>query len=167
MMEYDFMIRHGRVLDGTGNPWFHADIGIANGRIQAIGRLSAADGRVVLDATHRVVTPGFIDMHSHSDFRYLVNPHAESKIRQGITTEVIGNCGFVECRHGAHSALIVLYHEKGNVLEIHFYVPGASTAFVQQERTERFLCVSIVSLVREDEVLRAPIIFECKGGTAV
>ena len=90
---FDVIIRDGKVIDGTGNPWFKADVGINGQRISGIGRLSAEKALTLIDATGLVVSPGFIDMHSHSDLVLLVNPKAESKIRQGITTEVIGNCG--------------------------------------------------------------------------
>lgn len=93
MIEFDVIIRNGKVVDGTGNPWFQADVGIKGQRISRVGRLSAEVARTVIDATGLVVCPGFIDMHSHSDLVLLVVAKAESKIRQGITTEVIGNCG--------------------------------------------------------------------------
>jgi len=97
---YDIVITGGRVFDGAGNPWFWADIGIKDGRIAAIARVqpglpSPLEGRAAtcIDARGLVVTPGFIDMHSHSDATLLINPTADSKIMQGITTEVIGQCG--------------------------------------------------------------------------
>jgi len=91
---FDLIVKNGRVVDGSGNPWFGADIGVKNGRISEIGDLHPRESREVLDAKGLTVSPGFIDMHSHSDLSLLINPLAESKIRQGITTEVIGNCGF-------------------------------------------------------------------------
>ncbi len=89
----DLVIKNGRIIDGTGNPWFKGDVGIANGRIVKIGTLRAEESTRVVDARGFVVAPGFIDMHSHSDFSPLINPRTESKVRQGITTEVTGNCG--------------------------------------------------------------------------
>jgi N-acyl-D-amino-acid deacylase len=90
----DLLIRNGNVLDGSGKPAFRADVGITHARIDAIGDLRDATANEILDATGLIVAPGFIDMHSHSDFSLPINPRAESKIRQGVTTEVIGNCGF-------------------------------------------------------------------------
>ena len=90
---FDLVVKNGIVVDGTGNPWFKADVGIKDGRISDIGELSSSESKRVLDAKGLVVAPGFIDMHAHSDFSLLVNPLAESKVRQGVTTEVIGNCG--------------------------------------------------------------------------
>ena len=90
---YDVLIRHGKIFDGTGNPWFSSDAAIEKGKIAALGDLVSASADTTIDAKDMVVCPGFIDMHSHSDFVLLTNPLAESKVRQGVTTEVIGNCG--------------------------------------------------------------------------
>jgi len=87
---YDLLIRHGRVVDGTGNPWFYADLAIRGDRIAALGKLDGATATRTIDATGLVVAPGFIDMHSHSDFLLLQDGDAQSKIRQGVTTEVLG-----------------------------------------------------------------------------
>ena len=92
-MGFDLIIRGGTVVDGTGEASYCADLGITNGEIVGIGDLSAAESLRVLDATNLVVTPGFIDIHSHSDFTVLVDPRAQSSIYQGVTTELIGNCG--------------------------------------------------------------------------
>lgn len=87
------IIKNGRIVDGTGNPWFKADVGIENGKVTKIGDLGSEESMKIIDASKLAVCPGFVDMHSHSDFSLLMNPRAESKIRQGITAEVIGNCG--------------------------------------------------------------------------
>ena len=89
----DLLIRHGTVIDGTGAPGFRADVGIGNGHILTIGDLSGVIAARELDATGRCVSPGFIDIHTHSDRSTLVNPRMESKIRQGVTTEIGGLCG--------------------------------------------------------------------------
>jgi N-acyl-D-amino-acid deacylase len=88
--DYDLIIEHGRVIDGTGAPWYAADLGIRAGRIAAIGRLDKARARKRIEATGRVVAPGFIDMLGQSELTLLVNPHVPSKIFQGITTEITG-----------------------------------------------------------------------------
>src|ERR1051326_7268419 len=90
---YDILIRNGMVFDGTGAPGFAADVAIAGGRIAAIGSAAEA-ARTVIDATGLAVTPGFIDIKTHSDFTLPINPKAESKVRQCVTTEIIGHCGF-------------------------------------------------------------------------
>src|SRR5262245_671386 len=87
---YDVVIRGGHVLDGNGNPWFAADVGIRNGRIAAVGRLDNAQATRVIDATGRIVSPGFIDLHTHSDLSVLADPLSQSKVRQGVTLDVIG-----------------------------------------------------------------------------
>jgi len=92
-MMLDLVIKNGRVVDGTGNPWFKEDVGIADGRIAKIGNLGTEESTRVVDAKGLAVAPGFFDMHSHSDLSLLINPRTESKVRQGITTEVVGNCG--------------------------------------------------------------------------
>ena len=90
----DLAIRGGHLIDGTGAPARDADVSVAGGRIVAIEPRSARPARRVIDARGLVVAPGFIDIHTHSDFTLPLNPRAESKIRQGVTLEVVGNCGF-------------------------------------------------------------------------
>ncbi len=88
---WDVVIRGGRIVDGTGNPWFEGDVAIRGDRIAAMGRLGEdAPVRKVIDARGLVVAPGFIDIHSHSDTTLLEDGDAPSKIRQGVTTEVLG-----------------------------------------------------------------------------
>lgn len=88
---YDLVIRHGRVIDGTGNPAFFADVAVKDGRIAAIGRV-VGKGQVELDARGQAVTPGFIDVHTHAD-EIAEMPLAENFVRMGVTTIVAGNCG--------------------------------------------------------------------------
>jgi N-acyl-D-amino-acid deacylase len=90
---YDTVIVGGAVVDGSGNPWFRADVGLKDGKIVRIGNLSGAQTARTIDATDRVVSPGFIDLHNHSDVTVLVRPQAESHVMQGVTTMVVGNCG--------------------------------------------------------------------------
>jgi N-acyl-D-amino-acid deacylase len=90
----DVLIRNGDVIDGTGAPRRRADVAVKDGRIAEVGNLPGWEADVTLDASGLVVAPGFIDMHTHSDLSLLLNPRAESHIRQGVTTEVIGMCGF-------------------------------------------------------------------------
>jgi N-acyl-D-amino-acid deacylase len=90
----DLKLSGGTVVDGTGAPGVHADVGIRDDAIVAIGDLGREAAGLELDVRGLVVAPGFIDMHSHSDWRLWGNRRAESKVRQGVTTEVVGNCGF-------------------------------------------------------------------------
>src|SRR4030066_417421 len=92
-MTYDLVISSGRILDGCGNPWFWGDLGIQQGRIVEIAPAGTLQGLQTIDAAGRFVVPGFIDIHTHSDLSILVNRRAESAVRQGVTTQVIGNCG--------------------------------------------------------------------------
>jgi N-acyl-D-amino-acid deacylase len=92
---YDLLITNGRIIDGTGSPWYSADLAIRDGKIAAIGHLAGAPARRTLDAKGMVVSPGFIDMLGQSDITILVNSHLPSKIFQGITTEVTGEGGSV------------------------------------------------------------------------
>jgi N-acyl-D-amino-acid deacylase len=90
---YDLLIRNGRIIDGTGSPWYAGDVGIREGKIAAIGRLGDATSKQTIDAGGKVVAPGFIDMLGQSELTILVNPSLPSKIFQGITTEITGEGG--------------------------------------------------------------------------
>jgi len=87
------LIRNGRVVDGTGSPWFRGDVAFGSGKITRVGNLNPGDFDEAIDAGGLVVSPGIIDIHSHSDFSLLMNPEADSFIRQGVTTVFNGNCG--------------------------------------------------------------------------
>lgn len=89
----DILVRGGRIVDGSGNPWFPGDVGIVADRIVEIGNLAGAVARTTIDADGKIVAPGFVDSHSHSDQTILINREATSSIYQGVTTEVVGNCG--------------------------------------------------------------------------
>ncbi len=90
---HDVVIAGGRVVDGCGNPWYFADVGVRGDRVAAIGAAGSLRGRQVIDADGRYVTPGFVDPHTHSDISILQHPRAETAVRQGVTTHVTGNCG--------------------------------------------------------------------------
>lgn len=94
MVMLDSVIRNGTVVDGSGRPARKADIGLKDGRIAALGDLSSAKAGKVLDASNLFICPGFIDMHSHSDLSLMAHRRSEGSLSQGITTEVIGSCGW-------------------------------------------------------------------------
>src|SRR5947209_7380951 len=87
---YDLVIRNGTIVDGTGNPWFRGDVAVRGERMVAVGRVPAGTAKREIDAKGLVVAPGFIDMHSHSDYVLLEDGSAQIKVRQGVTTEVLG-----------------------------------------------------------------------------
>ncbi len=92
-MKYDILFEGGHVVDGSGNTWFRADVGVVGDKIETVGNLKGASAARRVNAKGHIVAPGFMDIHSHSDVPLLVDPHVESKVYQGITVEVIGNCG--------------------------------------------------------------------------
>ncbi len=94
MMKYDIIIKNGTVVDGSGNKPYTADVAILGDKIAAVGNLSDVKADEIINANGKYVTPGFIDTHSHSDSSIWINPEAQSSVRQGITTEIVGNCGF-------------------------------------------------------------------------
>ena len=95
-MEYDLIIKNGTVIDGTGEPGYVADVAVRGDAIAGIGSFEGEPAETV-DATGLAVAPGFIDIHSHSDMSFFVDPLADSKVRQGVTLEVTGNCGASFC----------------------------------------------------------------------
>ena len=90
----DIIIRNGSIVDGSGRPRFRADLGVKDGKIALIGDLSESQAGEVIDAAGLAVSPGFIDMHSHSDLSLMAHRRSDSSLAQGITTEVIGSCGW-------------------------------------------------------------------------
>ncbi len=107
---FDTVLTGGTVYDGDGGPPQAADVGVKDGKVAAIGDLAAADAAERLDAAGLAVAPGFIDLHTHSDFTLLVDGRAESQVHQGVTTEVIGQCGFscapVRCDADVHAVSV-------------------------------------------------------------
>ncbi|MCW3978149.1 MAG: D-aminoacylase [Candidatus Bathyarchaeota archaeon] len=93
-MDCDLIIKDGRIVDGTGGPWFSGDVAIKGEKIVAVGRIGSVNSEEVIDAEGLTVSPGFIDVHCHSEQQLLVNPQADSLVRQGLTTVINGVCGF-------------------------------------------------------------------------
>jgi N-acyl-D-amino-acid deacylase len=93
---YDLLIRNGRIIDGTGSAPYAADVGVKDGTIATLGRLEGEAAKTI-DAGGLVVSPGFLDLHTHSDLAFLLDPTAQSKVRQGVTLELAGNCGYSFC----------------------------------------------------------------------
>src|SRR5215472_1755126 len=93
---YDIVIRNARVIDGSGNSWFRADVAVKNGRIAAVGALANASAARVIDARERIVAPGFIDVHVHIEGNIERSPRAGNFLLDGVTTVITGNCGSSE-----------------------------------------------------------------------
>jgi N-acyl-D-amino-acid deacylase len=93
VMSYDIIIKNGRIIDGTGNPAYTSDIGVKEGKIEMIGFQLNKDASTLIDAIDCIVCPGFIDIHSHTDYVLPLLSKVESTIQQGITTQTIGMCG--------------------------------------------------------------------------
>lgn len=120
--EPDIVIRNGIIIDGTGKPGYFADIAIIGDKIDYIGNLRDVHGKLEIDASGKYVTPGFIDSHTHSDQTIWGNPEAQSAVRQGVTTEIVGNCGF------SMRTLMdgVEYDEKSRGIDCVYNLPGPS-----------------------------------------
>jgi N-acyl-D-amino-acid deacylase len=93
MGSYSVVIKGGRIIDGSGNPWFLGDVAVDGDRVAKVGELGKHEAERVIEAKGLLVTPGFVDVHTHTDAKFIINPKADSKIRQGVTTEIAGNCG--------------------------------------------------------------------------
>ncbi len=90
---FDILFRGAKIIDGTGAPWYRGDVGVKDGRIAAVGELSKEDAKEKIDVCDRILCPGFIDVHTHSDFVVFRDPVMLSKLHQGITTQFVGQCG--------------------------------------------------------------------------
>jgi N-acyl-D-aspartate/D-glutamate deacylase len=117
MADFEIVIHGGRVIDGAGNPWFYADLGIKDGKIAAIGRISPESGERAISAKGMAVSPGFIDMHTHSDQPVINDGNAESKVRQGVTLDIIGESQTVAPLAGPILEEYRLEHRKRNGIE--------------------------------------------------
>ncbi|HEX9146548.1 MAG TPA: D-aminoacylase, partial [Candidatus Binatia bacterium] len=117
MADFDLVIHGGRLIDGTGNPWFYGDIAVKSGKIASIGKISPNMGERAISAKGRVVSPGYIDMHTHSDQPLIADGNAESKVRQGVTLDIIGESQTVAPLEGAVLEEYRLEHRKRNGIE--------------------------------------------------
>ena len=109
---YDLVITNGHIIDGTGSPWYSGDLGVRDGKVAAIGNLSAAPRKRTIDAAGKVVAPGFIDMLGQSEMTILVDPRLPSKIFQGITSEITGEGGSIAPQNDATIASDRSYYDR-------------------------------------------------------
>src|SRR5918992_2270892 len=117
MAEFDIVIHGGRLIDGSGNPWFYGDVAIKDGKIAGIGKFAPNSGRRAISAKGQVVTPGYIDMHTHSYQPLIADGNAESKVRQGVTLDIIGESQTVAPLEGAVLEEYRLEHRRRNGIE--------------------------------------------------
>jgi N-acyl-D-aspartate/D-glutamate deacylase len=117
MAEFDIVIHGGRLIDGTGNPWFYGDVAIKAGKIASIGKIDPGAGQRSISAKGQVVTPGYIDMHTHSDQPLIADGNAESKVRQGVTLDIIGESQTVAPLEGPVLEEYKLEHRRRNGIE--------------------------------------------------
>ena len=116
----DIIIRNGKIIDGTGKPAYDADIAIRGDKIAYIGSLEGIHAPLEIDATGKYVTPGFIDVHTHSDYTIWGNPECQSSVRQGVTNEIVGNCGLT----GRTRMTGVPFDPAGDGIDCIYNLPG-------------------------------------------
>jgi N-acyl-D-amino-acid deacylase len=119
----EILIKDGRIVDGTGNPWYVGNVGIGNGKIIRIGSVPGEAKREI-NAQGLMICPGFIDTHSHSDFVFLKDPFSSFKVAQGVTTEVIGNCGFSGAPVPEEEKFLKLYNDYVGQISFPDFPPG-------------------------------------------
>ncbi|MEE9148572.1 MAG: D-aminoacylase [Candidatus Tectomicrobia bacterium] len=163
-MTFDLLIKHGTVIDGRGTPGVSADVGVSGGRITAIAPTVEGTATREVDASGCIVAPGFIDVHTHSDFTLLTTPGAESKVRQGITTEVVGNCGFSPAP--VSPATLDLLKEYVGFLNPHLSWNWRSLGEYYQQVREQGCAMNIAPLVGHGAVRIATMGFANRPPTA-
>jgi N-acyl-D-amino-acid deacylase len=157
---YDSIVEKGIIIDGTGRSRFSADIGIQDGRIVEISDTITESSETVIDARGLVVSPGFIDIHTHSDYTILINPRAESYVRQGVTTEVVGNCG-VSCAPVKPGREDLLENYIFGEAEINWHTEKEYLDFIEK----RGIAQNIISLVGHGTLRIAVMGFEPREAT--
>ena len=158
---WDLILRGGRIVDGTGGPWFRADLAIKDGKIARLGYLGMAEqAEEEIDVTGTTLCPGFLDIHRHSDFTLLVHPPADSALLQGITTEVIGNCGFgpAPALKPDLTAANVLFFRPDLGVEIDWQTFGEFIARLDRSK----LGVNVVPLVAHSPIRTSVMGFEAR-----
>lgn len=156
------LIKGATLLDGTGSPAFQADLLIEENRVSQIGNQLHPDGAQIVEAQGGFLAPGFIDVHSHSDFSLLVNPRGEGKVLQGVTLEVVGNCGQSafpltgECRK----------HLQSNWTRFGLQLNWATLAEYREKAHEKGISVNVAPLIGHGNVRASVMGYEDKNPTA-
>jgi len=158
----DILIKGAKVFDGTGAPWFRADVAVVNGKIRAVAPHLNDEAGVIIDGEGKALAPGFIDSHSHSDITLLINPKAESKIRQGVTTEVIGQCG----SSAAPVSQLSLEEAKKSLFDEEIDVTWRSMADYLSLLEKRGVAVNVVPTVGHGTIREAVVGYDDRRPTA-
>src|SRR5215468_6694864 len=159
---YDVVIANGKIVDGSGNPWFYADVAIKNGKIAKVGKVDSRLGKRVIDAKGMVVSPGFIDLHTHTDMPVLADGNVESAVRQGVTLDVIGESATVAPLKGA---VLEEYKEEAkrrNGVDVDWTTLDGYFRRLMKKGTS----INIASSVSPQQVRRAVVGFEDRPATA-
>src|SRR5437870_2033344 len=159
---YDIVIRGGHIVDGSGNPWFAGDVAIRNGRIAAVGRVPNAAAARTIEARGLVVSPGFIDLHTHSDIAVLADGTAQSKVRQGVTLDVMGESTSVAPRDGLKDEGA----NDGGVTAAGAVTPDWTTFTGYFQRVEREgVSINLISHVSSEQVRRVVMGYDARPAT--
>jgi len=162
MALYDLVIHGGKIIDGTGNPWFIGDVAVKNGKIAAVGKIKPSSARRAISAKHRVVTPGFIDMHTHSDQPLIADGNAESKVRQGVTFDIIGESQTVAPLQGAVLEEYRAEHRRRNGIETDW----ASFTGYFKKLMKQGVAINVASGVSPQQVKKIVVGFDERPATA-
>jgi N-acyl-D-aspartate/D-glutamate deacylase len=161
MAMFDVVVHGGMIIDGTGNPWFRGDLAVKDGKIEALGTINPSLGARAISAKGRVVTPGFIDMHTHSDQPVVADGDAQSKVRQGVTLDIIGESQTVAPLAGAVLEEYRSEHRKRNGIETDWSsLTGYFARLVKQGTS-----INIASGVSPQQIKRVVVGFDERPAT--
>ncbi len=114
----DVLIQHGKIIDGTGNPWYYGDVAVKNGKVYKTGNVGDLPAKKIFDAAGLIVAPGFIDVHTHIEDDEVKNPYATNFVADGVTTVITGNCGISRVDLGAYFKMLDSLHASINIASL-------------------------------------------------